>query len=72
MSLRVRMLFAFLLFLVAGGAGAAAAQTAGKIQGTVTGPDGQALGRAQILVEGTAFGAASDDKGYYFINNVPP
>ena len=71
MSLRVRMLFAFLLFLVSAG-GAAAQTSTGKIQGTVTGPDGAAVSRAQILVVGTAFGAVSDEKGYYFINNVPP
>ena len=71
MSLRVRLLFAFLLSLVFAG-GAAAQSTTGKVQGSVTGPDGAALARAQILVVGTAFGAISDDKGYYFINNVPP
>jgi len=69
MSLRVRAVFAFLALAAAGGL---AAQTSGKIQGTVTGPDGQVLSGAQVFVVGTAFGAATDAKGYYFINNVPP
>jgi len=69
MSIRVRTLFALALALVAGRA--AVAQTTGKVQGTVTGPDGQAVARAQVLVVGTAFGAVTDDKGYYFINNIP-
>jgi len=52
-------------------ASAAAQGTTGKIQGTVTDPAGTAIARAQVVVVGTAFGAVTDDKGYYFINNVP-
>ncbi|HTY06434.1 MAG TPA: carboxypeptidase regulatory-like domain-containing protein, partial [Gemmatimonadales bacterium] len=50
----------------------AAAQSTGKIQGTVTNQAGEAVAKAQVIVVGTAFGAVTDDKGYYFINNVPP
>ena len=54
-----------------GAASPSAAQTAGKIQGTVTNQAGEAVAKAQVIVVGTAFGAVTDDKGYYFINNVP-
>src|SRR5215472_13604052 len=50
---------------------AAQSQT-GKIQGTVTNQAGEAVAKAQVIIVGTAFGAVTDDKGYYFINNVPP
>ncbi len=49
-----------------------AQQTTGKVQGSVTDAGGQPVVKAQVLVVGTAFGAVTDDKGYYFINNVPP
>ena len=54
-----------------GAASPSAAQTSGKIQGTVTNQAGEAVAKAQVIVVGTAFGAVTDDKGYYFINNVP-
>lgn len=50
---------------------AAAQQTTGKIQGTVTDQAGVPLASAQVLVVGTSFGAVTNDQGYYFINNVP-
>jgi hypothetical protein len=50
---------------------AAAQQTTGKVEGTVTDQAGVALANAQIFVAGTSFGAVTNDKGYYFINNVP-
>jgi len=50
----------------------AAQGNAGKIQGTVTDQSGGPVVKAQVLVVGTAYGAVTDDKGYYFINNVPP
>jgi Carboxypeptidase regulatory-like domain/TonB-dependent Receptor Plug Domain len=50
---------------------AAAQQTTGKIEGTVTDQAGVPLANAQVFVVGTSFGAVTDDKGYYFINNVP-
>lgn len=48
----------------------AAQQVAGKIQGTVTDQAGVPIASAQVLLVGTAFGAITNDKGYYFINNV--
>ncbi|HWH03892.1 MAG TPA: TonB-dependent receptor [Gemmatimonadales bacterium] len=58
--------------LVFAAAPSAAQGTTGKVQGTVTNQAGEAVAKAQVIVVGTAFGAVTDDKGYYFINNVPP
>ena len=49
----------------------AAQQTTGKIEGTVTDQAGAAIAGAQVLVQGTSFAGITDQKGYYFINNVP-
>ncbi len=48
-----------------------AQETTGKVQGTVRSPDGVPLPIAQVFIVGTAFGAATDLNGYYFLNNVP-
>jgi hypothetical protein len=48
-----------------------AQQTTGKVEGTVSDQAGVAIANAQVFVVGTSFGAISNDKGYYFINNVP-
>ncbi len=49
----------------------AAQQTTGKIEGTVTDDKGAPVASAQVTIVGTSFGALTDSKGYYFINNVP-
>ena len=49
----------------------AAQQTTGKIEGTVTDPAGVPIANAQVLIVGTSFGSVTNDKGYYFFNNVP-
>jgi len=49
----------------------AAQQTTGKIEGTVTDQAGAAIAGAQVLVQGTSFAGITDQKGYYFVNNVP-
>ena len=49
----------------------AAQQTSGKIEGTVTDQANVPIANAQVFVVGTSFGAVTNDKGYYFINNVP-
>jgi hypothetical protein len=49
----------------------AAQQTSGKIEGTVTDQASVPIANAQVFVVGTSFGAVTNDKGYYFINNVP-
>jgi hypothetical protein len=54
------------------GAGVLAAQgTTGKIEGTVRDQSGAPLNGAQVFIVGTAFAAVSNERGYYFINNVP-
>lgn len=54
------------------GAGSLLAQgTTGKIEGTVKDSSGAPIAGAQVLIVGSAFKAVSDEKGYYFINNVP-
>ena len=48
-------------------------QTAGKVRGTVTDEGtGEALAGANVLIDGTAMGAATDENGEYFILNVAP
>ena len=48
----------------------ALSQTTGKIRGTVTSADGQPLAGANVIVDGTAKGAATDGDGKYTILNV--
>ena len=69
---RIFLLGMLVLFLVAGGQ-ALLAQTTGKIIGRVLDEQtGQPLPGANILIEGTVRGAAADDKGNFFIINIPP
>jgi hypothetical protein len=49
----------------------AAQQTSGKLEGTVTDQAGVPIANAQVLIVGTSFGTVTNDKGYYFLNNVP-
>jgi outer membrane receptor protein involved in Fe transport len=59
------MVLAFSSFLFAG--------TTGKLSGKVTDAEtGEPILGANIVIEGTYHGAASDMEGYYFINNIPP
>ncbi len=54
------------------GAGVLSAQgVTGKIEGTVRDQSGAPLNGAQVFIVGTAFAAVSNERGYYFINNVP-
>jgi outer membrane receptor protein involved in Fe transport len=49
------------------------AGTTGKLSGEVTDAEtGEPVIGANIVIEGTYLGAASDLEGYYFINNIPP
>ena len=49
----------------------AAQAVTGKVEGSVTDQAGAPVANAQVFVVGTSFGAVTNDKGYYFINNVP-
>jgi hypothetical protein len=54
-------------------AGSLFGQTAGKVRGTVTDQaSGEALVGANVLIDGTGLGAATDENGEYFILNVSP
>src|SRR5450830_1747433 len=54
------------------GAGVLAAQgTTGKVEGTVRDQAGAPLNGAQVFIVGTSFAAVSNERGYYFLNNVP-
>ena len=49
------------------------AGTTGKIEGVVKDKQtGEPLPGANVVIEGTTLGAATDANGYYFIINVPP
>ena len=45
--------------------------TTGKIEGTVRDQSGAPVNGAQVFIVGTAFAAVSNERGYYFVNNVP-
>ncbi|MEO8138391.1 MAG: TonB-dependent receptor [Gemmatimonadota bacterium] len=53
------------------GAGTLHAQSTGKLEGRVRDQAGAPIPGAQVRIEGTAFGAVADARGYYFINNIP-
>ena len=46
-------------------------QTAGKISGAITDTDGSPLAGANVIVEGTSLGVASNNDGEFVILNVP-
>ena len=71
MTYRVRTVFGQLLALSLAVPPLAAQQTTGKVEGSVTDASGGALANAQVVIVGTSFGAVTDAKGYYFLNNVP-
>ena len=57
---------------VALGAGVLAAQgTTGKIEGTVRDQSRAPVNGAQVFIVGTAYAGVTNERGYYFINNVP-
>lgn len=47
------------------------AQTSGKLAGSVTSADGEALGGANVQVIGSSLGGATDENGRYYILDVP-
>jgi hypothetical protein len=72
MTHRVKSAFgAFLVLLGLAVSPLAAQQTSGKVEGTVTDQANVPIANAQVFVVGTSFGAVTNDRGYYFINNVP-
>jgi len=59
------------LALLVAASSLAAQQATGKLEGSVTDQQGAPIANAQVTIVGTAFGALTDAKGYYFMNNVP-
>ena len=49
----------------------AAAQSTGKLEGRIRDQAGAPIAGAQVRVEGSAYGAVADSRGYYFINDLP-
>jgi outer membrane receptor for ferrienterochelin and colicin len=66
-----RLKIAFALLFALGVVPLAAQQTTGKIEGTVADQAAAPVANAQVFVVGTSLGAVTNDKGYYFFNNVP-
>lgn len=64
-----RFAFFFLLFALCS---SAAAGTTGKLSGRVLDQQQQPLPGANVILAGTALGAATDLEGYYSIINIPP
>ncbi|HMG17499.1 MAG TPA: TonB-dependent receptor, partial [Gemmatimonadales bacterium] len=69
---RVAVLCSVLTFAIGAVVAPLAAQAVtGKVEGTVTDQAGAPVANAQVFVVGTSFGAVTNDRGYYFVNNVP-
>ena len=69
---RLALAAAALVAVALFGAGSLLAQgTTGKIEGTVKDSAGAPVAGATVTIVGSAFRTTSDEKGYFFINNVP-
>ncbi len=68
---RVYLLFGIVLSLCLL-AGPVWSQTTGKITGKMTDPNGEPLPGANVVIEGTRFGATTDAEGIYVILGVEP
>ncbi len=68
---RVCLLFGIVLSLCLL-AGPVWSQTTGKMTGKMTDPNGEPLPGANVVIEGTRFGATSDAEGFYLIIGVEP
>ena len=66
-----RVVAAWVAAVVLGAHVLAAQGTAGKVEGTVRDQSGAPINGAQVFIVGTAFAALSNERGYYFLNNVP-
>jgi len=68
---RTTRLLVLVIGLAFAAAGPVRAQATGKLEGRIRDQAGAPIASAQVRVEGTAFGAVADSRGYYFINNIP-
>lgn len=65
--------FILIIFLLSFMPLAVFAGTTGKLSGRVTdAKSGEPVVGANVVIEGTYMGAATDVDGYYYINNIPP
>jgi outer membrane receptor protein involved in Fe transport len=70
-KLLYRIFTSLLFFLII--SSTASGGTTGKLKGKITDAEsGEPVIGANVIVEGTYMGAASDIDGYYYINNIPP
>ena len=61
----------FILLIITGSE--LSAGTTGKLSGTVKdAQNDEPIPGVNVIVDGTGFGAATDVKGFYTINNLPP
>jgi outer membrane receptor protein involved in Fe transport len=67
---QLRLQLTFILLLVSITASMLNAQTTGKLSGVVTDETGEPLIGANVLIDGTNQGAATDFEGYYNIINI--
>ena len=69
----IKKILNFILLLSLISSSTILAGTNGKLVGYVHDKQtGEAVFGANIVIEGTYFGAASNAEGYYYINNIPP
>jgi Carboxypeptidase regulatory-like domain/TonB-dependent Receptor Plug Domain len=68
---RIARLFAVVAVVLGLSAGALWAQGSGKVEGRIRDQAGAPIANAQVTIPGTAFGALTNNQGYYFFNNVP-
>lgn len=70
---KIILIFILIFILILIPVVSSSAGTTGKLSGTVKdGKNGDAIPGVNIIVDGTGFGAATDVKGFYTINNLPP
>ena len=62
---------AFAVLTIAAFAAPARGQNAGSVWGSITDPSGQPLAGANVLIEGSPYGAATDRLGAYRLDGVP-
>ncbi|HEX2866927.1 MAG TPA: TonB-dependent receptor [Ignavibacteriales bacterium] len=71
--MKIRNLFTFLIFLSFAVTGSLYSQSTGKIMGKVQDKaTGEAVGFANVILEGTSLGAATDADGNFVVLNIPP
>lgn len=63
-------LFLLCLVIIIISSGSMLSQTAGKLSGVITDTNGEPLVGANVMLDGTTLGAASDFDGYYSILNI--